>query len=190
MKNKRKYHILLIIPLIFLILGFLHIGTALAGLACLLMPFLLLLGKKKRIWCTSVCPRSHWLEWGGKWGKGKNPPPGLVNKKVRSAVLTYFEVNLLFAAMSTIMVGIGRMPPMDIVRLFIAIPLTSLPQISTAYPLPPVLLHLAYRAYSIMFSSFLAGTVLALLYKPRTWCAVCPINSMIRNLDSPTRQGW
>ena len=41
-----------------------------------------------------------------------------------------------------------------------------------------ILLHFSYRIYSIMLSSLIAGSVLALLFKPRTWRAVCPVNTL------------
>ncbi|WP_321992669.1 hypothetical protein [Marispirochaeta aestuarii] len=30
----------------------------------------------------------------------------------------------------------------------------------------------------MMATSFLVGTLLAILYRPRTWCRVCPVSTM------------
>lgn len=39
----------------------------------------------------------------------------------------------------------------------------------------PWLTHLSYRFYSMMMTTTLIGLVLAMVYKPRTWCTICPI---------------
>lgn len=77
------------------------------------------------------------------------------------------------------MVSRGQMAPIENIRFLIAfnIPL-KIPQLWSGPELPQWVIHLAYRFYSIMFTSTILGVVLASLYKPRTWCSVCPVNTV------------
>ena len=79
---------------------------------------------------------------------------------------------------STIMVALGRMDGLLHVRLFMAFqaPFT-LPQLFSVQ-LPEFLTHFSYRIYSMTLSSTLIGLALGILYAPRTWCAVCPVNTL------------
>jgi hypothetical protein len=57
----------------------------------------------------------------------------------------------------------------------------ELPQL-LHFTVSPVVLHLSYRLYSIMFSSTLVGLTLAILYMPRTWCSICPVQTMVTDI--------
>ncbi|WP_422678833.1 4Fe-4S binding protein [Clostridium thermosuccinogenes] len=37
--------------------------------------------------------------------------------------------------------------------------------------------HLSFRVYSMMLTTTIFGLLLAWIFKPRTWCTVCPINT-------------
>jgi hypothetical protein len=176
--NKR-YPSLFLITIIYFALAFVHIGLALAALICMGIPLILATLIRRKVWCSYYCPRSFWFDLLGKFSRKRNAPKWLVSLGMRKIVLIYFTINLFFITMSSIMVGIGRIDPMDIIRFFIVIPTTwQLPQLLDSSNLPPVLLHLSYRLYSVMLSSTIAGTLMALLYRPRSWCAICPINTL------------
>jgi hypothetical protein len=114
----------------------------------------------------------------GKIGLRKKLPNWIKNGKGKEIVLYYFGVNLLFATMSTIMVSLGRIDPIDHVRflMLFEIPIV-LPQILT-YSAPSPAIHLGYRVYSMMLTSTIIGSVLAFFYLPRTWCMICPIQTL------------
>jgi polyferredoxin len=80
--------------------------------------------------------------------------------------------------MSTIMVSIGRIAPIEQIRFLIVFGLPiNLPQfISTSAP--DWLIHFGYRMYSVMFTSTTIGLILGFIYSPRAWCAFCPIRSL------------
>ena len=114
---------------------------------------------------------------------GFKTPKRLTGMKMRRNLLIYFGVNLFFITMSTIMVSIGRLEAIDKIRLLIVFQLPfGLPQIFPAADLPAPVIHLAYRFYSLMLTSTILGVILAVLFKPRTWCSVCPINTISSNL--------
>lgn len=78
------------------------------------------------------------------------------------------------------MVYFGRIEPMAYVRFMMAfaVPL-DLPQVLSINA-PLFMVHFAYRIFSIMATSMFWGLVLGLLYKPRTWCGICPVNTLLK----------
>ncbi len=86
--------------------------------------------------------------------------------------------NFLFALMSTTAVYFGRILPMDFVRLFMVFKAPFvLPQLLTLN-LPTWLIHYSYRIFSMLFSSVLIGFTLGFIYAPRSWCVICPVNTL------------
>ncbi|MDF1617180.1 hypothetical protein [Petrocella sp. FN5] len=131
------------------------------------------------MWCKYYCPRAGLFKViFGKIGLKKKIPNWIKNGKGKQMVLYYFGINLFFAAMSTIMVGLGRIDPIDHVRFLILFEIPfSLPQL-LRYAAPSAIIHLGYRIYSMMLTSTIIGSVLAYLYLPRTWCMICPIQTL------------
>lgn len=166
------------IPLLFFALGFVSIVTALSAIGCMALPFLLLARDGKKTWCRGVCPRSSLLDRMGslKWQRRRAPSP-FRDGSLRSLMLWYVALNLLFALGSTAKVAAGQMEAMAYVRLFIAIPLAPLPQLFDL-GLPPALLHLSYRFYSMMLGTTLLAVGLGLFFRPRIWCTVCPVSTI------------
>lgn len=176
MKRTSKH--LYLITIAYFASGFIHMGLALFAFVCIFLPFALLKYSEKNIWCSSYCPRSYWLDVFGNRGLKRKTPLFLVGSNARRYVLIYFCINMFFVFMSTVMVTLGKIAPMDVIRFFIIIPTDwRLPQLWNPGAMPPIMLHLSYRLYSVMLSSTIAGTALAILYKPRTWCAICPIKT-------------
>ncbi len=186
MKLKQSKRFLALITFVYFLLPFIHIGLALAGLVCMAFPFILLYRHNRLSWCCSYCPRAQLLS-SIRIRKTLPSVPEMLKKekgaKIRGMVLNYFCLNLMFILVSSVMVAAGSMAPIDRIRLFIVFELPfHIPQLLSSPVLPPVLLHLSYRIYSIMTSSLIAGIALALLYRPRTWCAVCPVNTLSKRI--------
>lgn len=181
MKNKRisSIDLLWIITVLFFFLGFVHIGFSLLGLLCMGIPFAIYLKSGEKLWCKKYCPRaSLFLRVLRKISLKKSLPKGFTKQKVKTGVLIYFGVNLFFASMSTIMVNLGRVAPIDYVRFLIVFPIpVALPQL-LQYTISPWLLHLSYRIYSMMLTSTTIGLILGFLYVPRAWCIICPIQTL------------
>lgn len=167
------------ITIAFFILGFIHISFALAGLICFIVPFIQYFKYKDKVWCKYVCPRAgYFRRIITKINLGKKPPKLFMKKGMKKAVVIYFGINLFFITMSTIMVSIGKIAPIEQIRFLIVAPLPfDLPQLLSLNVAEP-LVHLGYRVYSMMFTSILIGSVLGIIYKPRTWCAICPVNTL------------
>ncbi len=157
-----------------------HISFALVGFLCFVIPFVQYYIYKDKVWCKYVCPRAGYFSRViGKINLGMKVPK--LFKKVglkRGGVVIYFAINLFFVIMSTIMVSLGRVNPIEQIRFLIAFTLPfELPQVMT-FEISDWLSHLGYRVYSMMFTSVIIGSIIGILYKPRTWCMICPVNTL------------
>lgn len=168
---------LFIITLTYFALGFVSILFANLALLCMALPFILLAKAKKKVWCQNYCPRASLLTVAGKKKNWRKNPALITSGKLRRIMLWYFGLNLLFITGSTVQVALGRMEAMPYIRLFIAIELFSLPQLLTVQT-PLFLIHLSYRFYGMMASTTILALVLSRLYRPRIWCAACPIGTL------------
>lgn len=170
------------VTLLFFALGMIHISLSLVGLLCFTLPFYQYHKYKDKVWCKYYCPRAGMFTvLLSKISLQKPMPKWLKSPRFKKGVVIYFGVNIFFATMSTIMSSIGKMPPVDFVRFLIVFPAPfTLPQLLD-WSVPVGLLHFSYRIYSMMFTSATVGLVLGMIYAPRTWCAICPIQTLTSN---------
>jgi len=92
--------------------------------------------------------------------------------------------------MSTIMVLLGRMAPMEMIRFMIAFELPwEMPQLIDVPNVPTWAVHLSFRIYSMMFTTTIIGLLLGYLYQPRTWCTICPVNTISNHIIKQNVKG-
>lgn len=178
MKNHKDLYV---ITLAFFGLSFVNIHFALLGLLCMFLPMYLLKRDTKKTWCQGYCPRSTLFMTLGKKRKKKGLPTPLsfIKGNLKNVVLGYFFISLTIALLSTIQVVRGAMAPMLIPRFLILIPITlPFPQLFSLSAAPLWLTHFAFRLFSMMMTTTLLGLTLSYVYKPRTWCTICPINTV------------
>ena len=178
MRNN-KY--LFIFTLLFFLLGFVNIHLSLLGSICMIVPFIMLYRNRKKTWCTSYCPRAGFYSALGKYKKRKahTMPAFLLNGKLKNILLIYFGINLFFVTMSTVAVASGKILPMEYLRFLIIFPIPiRMPQLIGFANIAPWLTHLSYRIYSMMMTSTVLGLIMSQIYKNRSWCVVCPINTL------------
>jgi hypothetical protein len=174
----RNHKLLFLFTITFFVLGFVNIHFSLLGMICMTLPIILLLKDRKKTWCQSYCPRASLYTTCGKskkWASRKTPR-FFIKGNMKWIMLAYFGLSLLFIIMSTLGVARGMRPAMEYLRFLILIPLPfKIPQLFDIMDLAPWLTHLSYRFYSMMMTTTFLGLLLALIYKPRTWCTICPI---------------
>jgi hypothetical protein len=171
---------LFIITILFFILGFFNIVFGLLGFACMTIPFILLIKDKKKTWCQGYCPRADLFStlFRNRSLTGKAGPDWLVRGKAKWVIFVYFLVNLFVLTMSTAMVLKGRIEPIDNIRFLLAFNLPwNIPQLLDLGATPDWMIHLSFRMYSMMLTTTILGLLLAWIFKPRTWCTVCPVNT-------------
>lgn len=178
---KNRKELLSIITVLFFALGFVNIVFAWLGFACMIMPFAMLAKDKKKNWCQGYCPRANLFTvlFRKISITHKSAPKWLTKGKTKWFVLIYFVINLFFLSMSTLMVFLEKRQSMEFIRLFIAIKLPwNIPQLIQLNSFQDWIIHLSFRMYSVMLSTTILGLLLALIFKPRTWCTVCPVNTV------------
>lgn len=178
-KNWMNY--LYIITISFFALGFFNIIFAWLGLICMIFPFVLLSRDKKKTWCQNYCPRASLFQtlFKGRSLSGKNGPNWLIRGKAKWVMLGYFSINLFILTMSTVMVFKGIREPLEKIRFLLAFQFPwDIPQILNLGTMPDWIVHLSFRIYSMMFTTTVLGLILSWIFKPRTWCTICPINTI------------
>jgi hypothetical protein len=181
--RENPYDFLFFGTIAFFVLSFVHIVFAWLGLLCMSTPFILAGRSGKNLWCRSYCPRAQFFTKIIAPISLKRPMPKLLrSQKTRRNIITFFCINLMMIVLSTLNVANGSMAPMAFVRFLMIFTMPfELPQL-LHFTVSPVVLHLSYRLYSIMFSSTLVGLTLAILYMPRTWCSICPVQTMVTDI--------
>jgi polyferredoxin len=180
-----------IITLAFFALGFVNIHLALSGILCMSLPLILLIKNRKKIWCQSYCPRASLYTALGKLKKhSRKTPRFFTHGKMKWIILIYFFTSLFIIIMSTIGVAKGRIPAMEYLRFLIFLPLPfEMPQLIRLEEVLPWITHLSYRFYSMMMTTTVLGLLLAVLYKPRSWCTICPIATVSDLYLNSARRG-
>lgn len=172
-KNSRRW----VIPLLFLFMSFINIHFALLAFVCFFFPFYTLFKTKSAKYCQKDCPRAHMLLKTRKWGINLKIPKLIKDGTIRKFFLWYFFFTLSFVIISTLMVALTPASALAEVRFFFIFPVPFFPQLVSWGPID-WLLHLSYRLYSMIFTTVVIGLMMSFLYKPRTWCVVCPITSI------------
>lgn len=180
MKSK-SLNYLYIITIVFFGLGFFNIIFGWLGFICLILPFVLLYKDRKKTWCQGYCPRASLFQkaFRGKSLTKKVAPAWLTKGRTKLFVLGYFCVNLFILTMSTIMVSRGVREPLERIKFLLLFQIPwNIPQVLDFGSVPGWIVHLSFRVYSMMFTTTVLGLVLAGIFKPRTWCTICPVNTI------------
>ncbi len=176
MKNMKKMY-LGIIPITFILLGFINIHFGILGTLCFGIPFYLLFKTKSRVFCHKHCFRIRDYELINRFSffSGKVAPKQI--KSLKKIIIVYFLIAMTIVTVSTVMVGIGVAKPLTEVRFLLIFKL-PIPQLIEINFFGPTLLHLSYRLYSMVLTTFILGAIMSSIYKTRTWCVVCPYNTI------------
>jgi hypothetical protein len=165
----------------YFILGFINIHFAMLGFVCLVLPLIILVRTNKKTYCQGYCPRASLFTKAGKVPsiKSRKTPDFFIKGKLKWVVLIYFGLNMLMITMSTFRVASGLMEPLEFLRFLIVFRIPyNIPQLIEVNNALPWITHLSYRFYSMMMTTTTLGLILAFIYKPRTWCLICPISTI------------
>jgi polyferredoxin len=179
--NKKWTSKLYIITILFFALGFFNIIFAWIAFVCMIIPFVLLARDGKKTWCQNYCPRANLFTviFKGRSLKANATPKLITKGKLKWYLLTYFIFNLFILFMSTLMVFSGKMEAVEKVRFMLAFQIPwNMPNLLNINSIPNWAVHLSFRAYSMMFTTTVIGMVLGFMYRPRTWCTICPVNTI------------
>lgn len=180
-KNLKNNKYLFVVTLAYFILGFVNIHFALLGLICFTLPLILLVKTNRKTFCQGYCPRSNLYDRTGEVTNkiSRKTPAFFIDGNVKWIVLIYFGFNLFIIIMSTFRVALGLMEPLELLRYLVIFKIPfNIPQMIHLNNILPWITHLSYRFYSIMMTTTTIGLILAIIYKPRTWCTICPISTI------------
>ncbi len=165
------------VTILILLLGLININLTLIGLTCFILPFYFYFKYKDKIWCKYICPRSGFFtKIISKVNLGKKSPKWLISKNTKYGVLAYFMIFMLFAVVTTVMVAFELRVPSQQVKFLVIFKVPFL-QIFE-FHINDWMTNLSYSIYSMLLTSTTVGIVLGIIFKPKTWCVVCPINTL------------
>lgn len=184
MKTKHWYDYLWIISIIYFSLGFFNILFAWLGLIFFFVPLGISIFKGEKYYCNFYCERSKLLNLIGdkfKLSKYRTMPKFLRSKTFRYLFLIFFMgmfINMIFF---TFLVFNETKDFSNFIKLFwsFKIPWNQNYNFNL---FPKWAYQFALGFYSMMLTSTLIGIIMSLLYKPRSWCGICPMGTMTQEI--------
>ena len=185
-KNKKKkpwYSYLWIWSIVYFSLGFFNILFAWLGMIDFLVPLLFAFFAGNKKFCNSYCGRGQLFSILGEKGCSRNkiPPRWLSSKWFRYGFLVFFLSMFGIMLFQTWMVAAGASSLKEVIKLFWTF---KVPWgwTYTAGMVPDWIAQFAFGFYSMMLTSTLIGLIVMVLYRPRTWCAFCPMGTMTQGI--------
>lgn len=184
MKIKRWYDYLWIWSIVYFVLGFFNILFAWLGMIDFLVPIMIAIAGGNKSFCNKYCGRGQLFTLlGGKMkcSRGKTTPKWISSKGFRYGFLVFFMAMFANMIFQTWLVGSGAGSLKEVITLFWTF---KVPWGWTysAGMVPDWIAQFSFGFYSMMLTSTLIGLICMVLYKPRTWCAFCPMGTMTQGV--------
>lgn len=178
--KKHWYDYLWIWTILYFSLGFFNILFAWLGMIDFLVPLMIAIVGKNKAFCNYFCGRSQlFTVLGDKMhlSRQKCTPRWMHSKWFRYGFLAFFMTMFIQMVYNTWLVFGGVRNLSEAIKLFW---MFRLPWdwAYTAGTVSPWIAQYAFGFYSIMLTSTLIGLILLVLFRPRTWCAFCPMGTM------------
>lgn len=177
--TRHWYDYLWLWSIAFFVLGFFNILFAWLGMVDFFLPLLLAVFGGSKFFCNHLCGRGQLFSLLGKRGcsRQKPTPRWLSSRVFRYGFLVFFLVMFGNMVFQTYLVGAGAASLQEAVQLFWSFRLPW----SWAYSasaVPDWVAQFSFGFYSIMLTSLLLGLLAMVLFRPRSWCAFCPMGTM------------
>ena len=155
--KKHWYDYLWIWTVVYFALGFFNILFAWLGMIDFLLPLGFAIFGGNKWFCNHLCGRGQLcLKLGRDWKCSRNRPTP------RWMYAGWFRYGFL--------------------AFFLAMFGNMLFQTYTAGTVPDWVAQYSFGFYSMMLTSLLIGLIVMALYKPRSWCAFCPMGTMTQGI--------
>lgn len=178
-KKKRWYDYFYLVSLTYFILGFFNILSAWFGVITFMVPMIMAFVGLDKFFCNHICGRGqlfHLLGKEHKFSLNKPLPRFIISKKFRYGFLIFFSITFSTMIYKTYLVASGAKDLQEIVTLFWGF---HFPWDFAYYSsVEPWVAQFAFGLYSVMFTSFLLGIIFMLIFRPRSWCVICPMGTM------------
>ncbi len=182
-KNKKWYDYLWIATIIYLTLGLFNILFAWLGLICFLVPIIMSLTSKNKLYCNKYCGRGQLLELLGtklKLSRNKTIPKFLKSKSFRYGFLIFFFIMFFNMLFNTYLVfsGVNNLKEIIILLWTFKLPWNF----NDLSNLTPWIAQFSFGFFSVMLTSTILGIITMILFKPRSWCVYCPMGTMTQGI--------
>ena len=186
-KKRHWYHYFWIWAILYFTLGFFNILFAWLGMIDFLLPLIFAIFFGNKWFCNNMCGRSQLFTLIGSTfhlSRNKPTPRALSSRWFRYGFLVFFLAMFSSILLQTYFVASGAHSLNQAVTLLWTFQVPwqwacrpeSLPESSLWVA------QFAYGFYSLMLTSTILGLVVMLLYKPRSWCAFCPMGTMTQGI--------
>ena len=178
--KKRWNDYLWLWAILYFALGFFNILFAWLGMIDFLVPLLVAVIGGNKAFCNRYCGRGQlFAKIGGscKCSRNKATPRWIASKWFRYGFLVFFLAMFGIMVFQTYLVASGAENLREAIKLFwtFRVPWGWT---YTAGTVSDWIAQFAFGFYSIMLTSTLLGLIVMVLFKPRTWCAFCPMGTM------------
>jgi hypothetical protein len=183
MKKKHWYDYLWIWPIIYFSLGFFNILFAWLGMIDFIVPIIVASIGGGKAFCNRYCGRGKLFAIIPRALKMKNrkvAPGWMYSKFFRYGFLTFFMTMFGNMIYQTYLVY-GGASLKTVVKLFWTFKVPW-QWAYTVTNVPAWITQFSYGFYSLMLTSTLIGLIVMALYRPRTWCAFCPMGTMTQGI--------
>ena len=193
-KRRHWYHYLWIWAILYFTLGFFNILFAWLGMIDFLLPLFFAIFFGNKWFCNNMCGRGQLFTLiGSTFHLSRNQPTPrfLSSRWFRYGFLVFFLTMFSSILVQTWFVASG------VHSLNQAVTLLWTFQVPWKWAYRPDLLpesyvwvaQFAYGFYSLMLTSTIIGLVVMLLWKPRSWCAFCPMGTMTQGICQLKNKG-
>ena len=184
MKTKKWYNYLWIWTVVYFALGFFNILFAWLGMIDFLVPLGFALFGGNKHFCNRYCGRGQlFARLGGrcKCSANKPTPRWMTSAWFRYGFLVFFLTMFGVMIFNTYLVASGADSLKEALKLFWTIRVPWGWTYSGS-PWPDWIAQFAFGFYSMMLTSTLIGLIVMGLFKPRSWCAFCPMGTMTQTI--------
>lgn len=184
MNKKKWYNYLWIWSIVYFALGFFNILFAWLGMIDFLVPLGFAIFGGNKGFCNRYCGRGQLfskLGGGCKCSRNKPTPRWLSSKWFRYGFLVFFLSMFCVMIFNTYLVASGAESLKEAIKLF----WTFRVPWGWTYKDGLVLdwiAQFAFGFYGMMLTSTLIGLIVMILFKPRSWCAFCPMGTMTQTI--------
>lgn len=181
MMPKRKwYDYLWMFSSVYIVLGFVNILFAWLGLLCFMIPLVISIVKGTKGYCNVFCGRGQLFTLLGeklKLSRNISMPKFLYSKWFRYGFLAFFMTMFANMLINTYLVFSSAKNLSQVVTLFWTFKLPWQWAYTDGIALPWVA-QFSFGFYSLMLTSTLIGIIFMTLFRPRSWCVICPMGTM------------
>ena len=182
--RKKWYEYLWIWSILYFALGFFNILFAWLGMIDFLVPLGFAIAAGNKGFCNRYCGRGQLFRVLGDrchCSRNRPTPRWLSSKWFRYGFLIFFLTMFGNIVFQTWLVASGAASLREAIKLFWT---SRIPWGWTyaAGAVPDWIAQFSFGFYSLMLTSTLIGLIVMALYKPRTWCAFCPMGTMTQTI--------